>query len=118
MALRVATTSTTQAKRPRHPPGYYRTLHNRSSADVLGVGTDDRSREHGKLQLRADRDLPEGCYEVEHLVAKMRRKVIATVIYVPLRSVVEFLLCMVVGICLQFAQAIGQISLYTLYSSV
>ena len=88
MALRVATT--TQAKRPRHPPGYYRALHNRSSADVLGIGTDDRSREHCKLRLRADPDLPEGCYEVERLVAKRRRKVNSHCnFYVPLRSVVE-----------------------------
>ena len=82
MALRAATTGNTPAKRPRHPPGYYRALHNCSSADVLGVATGDRNREHGKLRLRgADRDLPEGCYEVERLVAKRRRKVIATVIF-------------------------------------
>ena len=81
MALRVATsTTTTPAKRQRHPPGYYRALHNCSSADVLDVGTGDRNREDGKLRLRADSDLPEGCYEVERLVAKRRRKVLATVI--------------------------------------
>ena len=85
MALRVAT----QAKRPRHPPGYYCALHNRSSADVLGIGTDDRCREHGKLRLRADRDLPEGCYKGERLVAKRRKVNSHCNFYAPLRSVVE-----------------------------
>ena len=73
------------AKRARHPPGFYRALHNRSSADVLdvrlGVGMSDRIRERGKLRVSADRDLPEGCYEVERLVAKRKRKVLTTVVF-------------------------------------
>ena len=82
MALRVATsTTTTPAKRQLHPPGYCRALHNCSSADVLDVGTGDRNHEDSKLRLRADSDLPEGCYEVERLVAKRRRKVLVTVIF-------------------------------------
>ena len=70
-----------EAKRVRNPPGFYRALHNRSSADVLGVGLGDRIRERGKLRVRADRGLPEGCYEVERLVAKRKRKVLTTVFF-------------------------------------
>ena len=73
------------AKRARHPPGFYHTLHNRSFADVLdvglGVGMSDRIRERGELRVRADRDLPEGCHEVERLVAKRKRKVLTTVVF-------------------------------------
>ena len=48
--------STPPAKRPRHLPGYYCALYNRCSGDVLGVGTGDHNREHGKLRLRSNRE--------------------------------------------------------------
>ena len=77
MAANVISSS---AKRARHPPGFYRTLHNRSSADVLdvglGVGLSDRMCKRGKLRVSADHNLPEGCYEVERLVAKRKRMVV------------------------------------------
>ena len=38
------------------PAVYYCALYNRSSGDVLGVGMGNHNREHGKLQLRANRD--------------------------------------------------------------
>ena len=56
------------AKRARHPPGFYRALHNRSTADILGVRPNDRGHEHGRLRVRDADPLPEGCYEVERLV--------------------------------------------------
>ena len=73
MAVVVAT-SACPVKRTRHPPGFYRALHNRSTADVLVVDR-DQGREHGKLSVRENGDLPEGCYGVERLVSKRRRKV-------------------------------------------
>ena len=93
-----ATGSITQAKRPHHPPGYYRALHNCSSTDILAVGTGDRSHEHGKLRLHADCDLPEGRYEVKRLVAKRRRKIISTVIFMCL--VCMCLYACVWGVCI------------------
>ena len=50
MAVVVAT-SACPVKRTRHPPGFYRALHNRSTADVLVVDR-DHGREHGKLSVR------------------------------------------------------------------
>ena len=52
--LRVNSTSDSEAS---PPPS--RVLN--GSADVLGVGLGQRTREHGKLRVSTDRDLPEGC---------------------------------------------------------
>ena len=71
MATNVISSS---AKRAWQPAGFYCTLHNRSSEDVLdvglGAGLSNRIRECGKLHVSANCNLPEGCYEVELLVAK------------------------------------------------
>ena len=91
------TGSITQAKLPHHPPGYYRALHNCSSTDILAVGTGDRSHEHGKLRLHADRDLPEGCYEVKRLVAK---RIISTVIFMCLVCMCVYACVWGVSICI------------------
>ena len=48
-------------------------LHNRSSADILGVGLGDRIYESSKLRVSASLNLPEDCYEVERLVAKKEK---------------------------------------------
>ena len=66
----------TAEKRPHHPPGFYRALHNYSTVDVLSVSVDVHGHEHGKLRVNNDRELPEGCCEVERLVAKKRKKVL------------------------------------------
>ena len=71
----------TAEKRPRHPPGFYHTLHNCSTVDILGVGVDVQGRKHGKLRVNDNHKLPEGCYEVEHLVAKKRKKVLNPVTF-------------------------------------
>ena len=52
--LRVNSTSDSEAS---PPPS--RVLN--GSADVLAVGLGQRTREHGKLRVSTDRDLPEGC---------------------------------------------------------
>ena len=64
---------------------------------VLAVGTGDHNYKHSKLRLHAVRDLPEGCYEVKRLIAKRRRKIISTVIFMCL--VCMCLVCMCVYAC-------------------
>lgn len=66
----------TAEMRPCYPPGFYRTLHDYSTVDILGVGVDVCGHEDGKLRVNDDRELPEGCYKVEHLIAKKRKKVL------------------------------------------
>ena len=39
----------TAEKRPCHRSGFYRTPHNYSTVDILGVGVDVRGHEDGKL---------------------------------------------------------------------
>ena len=77
------------AKRARNPPGFYRALHNRSNADILGVGLNDRGHKHGRLRVPDTDPLPEVCYEVERLVAKRRKKVLPAVAF--MHSVVDII---------------------------
>ena len=68
MATNVISSS---VKRAWQPAGFYCTLHNRSSEDVLDVGLGaGLSNCIRKLRVSANCDLPEGCYEKELHVAK------------------------------------------------
>ena len=59
------------------PPGYYRALNARSTADAAGVSTDRRQNEQrvGRISL-PERDIDdEDVYEVERLVQRRNGKV-------------------------------------------
>ena len=66
-----------EAKRARHAPGFYKDLHERSTADLLESANKKGARKHSRSVLTiANADsLPEGCYPLDRVVSKRKKRV-------------------------------------------
>ena len=66
-----------EAKRARHAPGFYRALHEWSTANLLESAISKAGRKHSRSALsigNAD-SLPEGCYLLDRVVSKRKKQV-------------------------------------------
>ena len=66
-----------EVKRARHAPGFYKALHERSTADLLESTICKAGRKHSRSALsigNAD-SLPEGCYRLDRVVSKRKKQV-------------------------------------------
>ena len=64
-----------EAKRARHAPGFYKALHERSTADLLDSTISKARRKHSRSALsigNAD-SLPIGCYCLDRVVSKRKQ---------------------------------------------
>ena len=66
-----------EAKRARHAPGFYKALHERSTADLLesAISKVERKRSRSALSIGDADSLPEGCYRVDRVVSKRKKQV-------------------------------------------
>ena len=65
-----------EAKRARHAPGFYKALHERSTADLLERTISKAGRKHSRSALsigNAD-SLPEDCYLLDRVVSKRKKQ--------------------------------------------
>ena len=66
-----------EAKRARHAPGFYKELHEWSTADLLEGAISKAGRKHSRSALsigNAD-SLPEGCYRLDRVVSKRKKQI-------------------------------------------
>ena len=66
-----------EAKRARHAPGFYKALHERSTADLLESANNKGARKHSRsaLTIANPDSLPEGCYRLDRVVSKRKKRV-------------------------------------------
>jgi len=66
-----------EAKRARHAPGFYKALHERSTADLLesAISKVGRKRSRSALSIGDADSLPEGCYRLDRVVSKRKKRV-------------------------------------------
>lgn len=61
-----------RSARVRYSPGYYRSLHLSSTADVW-VGLSRPARLRNRLTLKPEEALPEDCYRVERVIWQRKK---------------------------------------------
>ena len=64
-----------EAKRARHAPGFYKDLHERSTADLMKSANNNSSHKYSQSVLaitNAD-SLPEGCFPLHRDVSKRKK---------------------------------------------
>ena len=66
-----------EVKRARHAPGFYKALHERSTADLLesAISKVGRKRSRSALLIGDADSLPEGCYRLDRVVSKRKKQV-------------------------------------------
>ena len=66
-----------EVKRARHAPGFYKALHERSTADLLESAISKAGRKHSRsaLSIGNTDSMPEGCYRLDRVVSKRKKQV-------------------------------------------
>ena len=66
-----------EAKRSGHAPGFYKALHERSTADLLesAISKDGHKHSRSALSIGDADSLPEGCYRLDRVVSKRKKQV-------------------------------------------